>query len=765
MNQLNEEEKIVISGIIVRIVYSNDENLFRVFKVALDESDSIVTVAGKSTSFRNGERVRAIGKYEKTKYGTQLTADIIKFENSVTEDGMIESICGLVKGLGPARARKLIKAFGGVSDFIYAMDSNVLRYDGIGGSVNVELVIPIEMFNELKTKWIETRLEREVDAELASLNLTPGIRNKLRAKYGAEAALIVKNDPYRISMEVDGIGFLTTDDIALQSGSVEINSIKRLDSALIHCMQEDSLDSGHTTNSIEGICKSICALFMKRVPPSFFINSPLKETQESVNRLIAKEIIVNVPNTNFYSLKNLFECESKIASNIARLADTVGDGAPIYRSRVLGADQGEQTATVGASYTTRSIALTDEQDSAVNAALEKGLIIITGGPGVGKTTTCKTIVDIAVANEFIVKLCAPTARAAKRLSESTGLEARTIHRLLEPNFGGNFIRNKDNPIDADLILADEMSMCDVELMAKFLDAIPDGCRLILVGDKDQLPPVGPGNPFRDLIESKKVHVSRLTKIHRQSEGSAIVVGSHSILNGVAPKLSLKGDRNSGCLHYVKSNAEDSSKIVTAILSNIKSELNVDPSDVVCLAPMRKGFAGVNQLNKDIQNTINPQSEDKREITYGIKDNERIFRLGDKVRQTKNDYKRLIVNGDIGKIVFVEDRSSLKDDVIIKVDFEGVGIVDYTKEQLSQLTLAYCGTIHSIQGCEAPVVIIVLVDSHYIMLTRTLIYTAITRAKRACIMVGSDRAISIAARNNKDDSRKTNLKSLLENLLV
>lgn len=754
--ELNIEDKIVITGIVIRIVYSNDDTLFRVFKIELDESDSVVTVAGKSTSFRNGERVRAIGKYEKTKYGQQFSAEIIKFENSVTEDGMIESICGLVKGLGPAKARKLIILFGSVSNFIFAMDNDV-------GSVNVSLVIPVEMFNELKEKWNETRIEREVDAELASMNLTPGIRNKLRAKYGGDAALIVKKDPYRIPMEVDGIGFLTADDIALEAGSVEINSIKRLDAALIHCLQEDSLDSGHTTNSVDGICKSICGLFMKRVPPSFFINSPLKETEESLKRLIGKKFIVKV-NDNSYSLINLFDSECKISSNIARLSASVHEGPQMDRSAFLAASQRAQMASIEGSDTPRSVSLTEEQESAVNASIDKGIVVITGGPGVGKTTTCKTIVDIALANNFTVKLCAPTARAAKRLNESTGLEAKTIHRLLEPNFGGNFIRNKENPIDADLILADEMSMCDVELMAKFLEAIPDGCRLILVGDKDQLPPVGPGNPFKDIIESNKIHVSRLNKIHRQSEGSAIVVGSHSILNGFSPKLSAKGDRNSGCLHYVKSTSEDSSKIVTAILSTVKSELNVDPSDVVCLSPMRKGHAGVNQLNKEIQSKINPPSDDKREIVYGSKDNERVFRLGDKVRQTKNDYKRLIVNGDVGKIVFVEDRNSLKDDIILKVDFEGVGIVDYTRDQLSQLTLAYCGTIHSIQGCEAPIVIIVLVDSHYIMLTRTLIYTAITRAKRACIMVGSDRAISIAAKNNKDHSRKTNLKSMLEKLL-
>lgn len=748
-----KEDKEVLNGTVIGIKYSNNDTLFRVFKIESD-SGSIVTIAGKSTSFRTGERVRAVGKYEQTKYGSQFAAELINFENSLTEEGMVESLCGLVRGVGPARAKKLIRHFGGIQDFIKAMDD---REDW-----NKEVVLPLEMFNELKDKWHETRVEREVDAELASLNLSPGIRNKLRAKYGSKAAHVVKNDPYRIPIEVEGIGFLTADDIAIESGSVNTNSEKRLDAATLHCLQEDSLDSGHTCNSVRGIYKSLCNLFVKRSPPRFFVENPSDETLHSIQRLIEKDLIVHV-SEDVYALRYLVEYEERIAGDLARLAQSVADGAPMERACAGDAVRGAQTADSGHTNSVRSVQLTEEQNIAVNAAIEKGLIVITGGPGVGKTTTCKTIVDIATSSGLIVKLCAPTARAAKRLSESTGLEATTIHRLLEPNYGGKFVRDKDNPIDADLILADEMSMCDVELMSKFIEAIPDGCRLILVGDKDQLPPVGPGCPFRDIINSNKIHVSRLNKIHRQSEGSAIVVGSHSVLKGLSPRLSIPGDRTSGCLHQVKTIAQDAANIVISILMSAKEELGVDPSDIVCLSPMRKGFAGVNQLNKEIQDKLNPASDEKKEILYGSKDNERIFRLGDKVRQTKNDYKRLIVNGDIGKIVFVEDRNSLKGDIIVKVDFEGVGIVDYTRDQLSQLVLAYCGTIHSIQGCEAPVVIIVLVEGHYIMLTRTLLYTAMTRAKRACIMVGSDRAVTIAAKNNKDDSRKTNLKLMLENL--
>jgi exodeoxyribonuclease V alpha subunit len=748
----NSEDKEILTGVIIGIVYSNDDTSFRVFKVEKDDSGAVITVAGKSTSFRNGERVKVIGKTEKTKYGKQFSAELIKFENSVTEEGMVESLCGLVKGIGPAKARKLIRCFGGVESFINSMDQRLEQES---------LVIPVEMFDDLKNKWHETRVEREVDAELASLNLSPGIRTKLRARYGGNAANIVKTDPYRIPIEVDGIGFITADDIAIEAGGIDINSVKRLDAATLHCLREDSLDSGHTTNDINGICKSLCNLFMKRVPPGFFIDNPLDRTIDSIQRLIENGLIVSF--NEHFSLEYLLEFESKIAGSLERLARSVTEWPSTEGAYAGEAFGGEQSANSSPTDSARSVQLTDEQNIAVNTAIEKGLVVITGGPGVGKTTTCKTIVDIATSNGLLVKLCAPTARAAKRLSESTGLDASTIHRLLEPNYGGKFVRDKDNPIEADLILADEMSMCDVDLMSKFLEAIPDGCRLILVGDKDQLPPVGPGCPFRDIINSKTIHVSRLNKIHRQSEGSAIVVGSHSVLSGSSPKVSKKGDRSSGCLHHVSTTSEDASKIVVSILSNSKEELGIDPSDIICLSPMRKGFAGVNQLNKEIQDKINPKSNDKKEITVGSKDNERTFRIGDKVRQTKNDYKRLIVNGDIGKVIFVEDRDSLKDDVIIKVDFEGVGIVDYTKDQLQQLVLAYCGTIHSIQGCEAPVVIIVLVDSHYIMLTRTLLYTAMTRAKRACILVGSSRAVSIAARNNKDDSRKTNLKLMLENV--
>ncbi len=739
------EDKIIVNGVISRIVYSNNENGFRVFKVNSKELNKEITVAGKGTSVHIGESVRAIGSFERTKYGQQLTAESISVQNAVTEDGLSQSICGLVSGLGLVRANNVVRFFGGTEGFVKAFDANEPpAWPG-------KSYIPETVFDELYVKWKETRIEREIESQLASLELTPGIRNKLRARYGSEAIQIVLTDPYRIPFEVEGIGFLTADDIALKAG-VGINSNRRIDAAIFYSIQNDAVDGGHTMSSLDDVMKAAINVFMKRTPPAPFAENPRQACKNSLDRLLEGDFIASVEVQSIdqfgdlyqdyiYATKSLYDAETRIANGLKRLADSIYKAPPMD-----GVDD---------------VDLTEEQNSAVRAVSDKGLTVITGGPGVGKTTTCKSIVNVASDSGLRIKLCAPTARAAKRLSESTGTEATTIHRLLEPQYGGIFARNADNQIEADLILADEMSMTDSVLFASLVDAIPNGCRLVLVGDHNQLPPVGSGAPFRDIIKTEKINIARLTKIHRQAEGSAIVVGSHSILSGNSPKVSTSGDRSPGCLHMVNVQTADAAKVAINILLSVQEDLDCDPLDAMVLAPMRKGASGVQEINKQIQNQLNPPSDDKAELVYGANEFERTFRLGDKVRQTKNDYQRGVVNGDLGRIVYVEPRSTLKQDTVLSVDFgQGVGVVNYKREDLSHLQLSYCGTIHSVQGSEAPVVVLILTDAHYVMLTRTLIYTAVTRAKRACIIVGSHRAVSMASRNAKDDGRRTLLSSFL-----
>ncbi len=738
-----ENTKINITGEVTRIVYSNDETGFRVFKINTNDNQSLSVVA-KTVKVRVGESVRCIGEFEQNRFGTQLKADSVSIdESNITKDGLAQSLCGLVKGFGPARANKLIDYYGGPEELIKELDINDPEYPGSD-------VISLDLFNELICVWKDSRVEREIEAQLASLDLSPGIRTKLRAKYGSNALNIIMTDPYRIPFEVDGIGFLTADDIAIKV-NVGIHSTRRIDAAVYYSMSEASTSEGHTRLELQDIIKYTCNLFMKRTAPSSFANSPSDACMFSLQRLIADEEVIDCLDNSF-SLKTLYESEDRIARGLARLAASVVDGPPMTRSATDGALQGATGTN-----------LTEEQSAAVTAAIEKGLLVITGGPGVGKTTTCKAIVDTAINSNLKIRLCAPTARAAKRLFESTKYESTTIHRLLDPQgASGRFSRNKDNPIDADLILADESSMIDSLLMASLLDAIQDGCRLILVGDYNQLPPVGAGAPFRDIINSESIYVARLTKIHRQAEGSSIVKSSHNVLRGYSPVISPPGDRSNGCLHTVEVDTDNAANAVLNVLSSTQSELDCDPWDVIVLSPMRKGSSGVNALNKSIQAVMNPPSEDKGERIVGTNESERVFRLGDRVRQTKNDYNRGIVNGDIGRIVLIETREMLKDETVVSVDFGyDVGVVNYNKEQLNHLVLSYCGTIHSVQGSEAPVVILVLTNAHYIMLTRTLLYTAITRAKRACIIVGSKRAIAIAAGNAKDDGRKTVLKSMLK----
>jgi exodeoxyribonuclease V alpha subunit len=750
-----DPDVVVLAGEVAHVVYEHGESGFRVLRVLADEAcgGGQQTVVGRTSSIGPGDRVRAVGRWERGKYGRQLRAESLQPEDAVSDDGMAKSLANmcaakenLVAGLGIARARRLVAQAGGAAALVALLD---------GGS-DLWLAdrslswLPASVKDALANAWRESRVEREVEARLSTLEIAPALRAKLRARYGADAGCVVLEEPYRLARDIDGVGFLTADDIAMRVG-VGKDSEERVDAAVAHVLRVESEEGGHTRCSVDDVAKGLRDLFMRRPAPARFARDPRGESEAALGRALSAGMVdLCRGDDNAVALPHLLAAERTIALALrsAMTAVDAVDSGPEYPPSAVGDPIAD---------------LTDEQRVAVEAVFTRGVAVLTGGPGVGKSFTCMAIVDRAEAVGMLVRLCAPTARAAKRLSEATGRDATTIHRLLEAQGDGRFLRNAENRIDGHLIVVDESSMVSVDVMAALLSAVPAGCRVVLVGDKDQLPPVGAGAPFRDVIASGAVPVARLTKVHRQAAGSAIVRAAHAVLHGSVPLPSPEGDRTDGCLHMVRASAADSAATVVEVVCSLKQELGADPFDSMVLAPMRKGPCGVDALNLLLQERLNPPTEDKPEVTSGTKEYARTYRLGDRVRQTKNDYGREVVNGDVGRVVEVEGDERRRRDghAWLKVDFgPGVGVVAYGKEHLRHLVLSYCSTIHACQGGESKAVVLAMVDAHYVMLSRTLLYTGITRAKRACVIVGSRRAVEQAARNARDDARRTSLPGLL-----
>lgn len=776
---------VVVTGEVVYVVFSSAESGFRVLRVRDDATGKSATVAGRTSPIRVGDRVRAVGRWKQSRHGLQLDAESVVALDAVTSDGLARSLDGLVYGLGPARARRLVESLGGAEEAISVLDavcSSMLSPTSVASSPQTSLLddlddeaqpisraeapdaaearrivsdsntligaqswLPLQVRVDVVLAWRRSRVEREVEARLASLQLPPSLRARLVARYGGDAARVAIEEPYRLTLEIEGVGFLTADDVALKVG-VGVDSLDRVDAAVVHVVREQSEDGGHTVSTTSDLTKAMFQLFMQRRPPAPLVDHGATCVEEAVGRLVEARKLSIGPSGEGVCLPSLLQAEREISSGLARMLAA------------------ERPALEFAGEVDPS--LTEEQRLAVRLVFERGVCVVTGGPGVGKTHTCREIVRVARRLGLHVALCAPTARAAKRLSEMTGAggddAATTIHRLLEARGAGRFMRDAGNPIDAGLIVADESSMTDASLMAALVSAVRSGSRLVLVGDHQQLPPVGAGAPFRDVIASGVVPVARLTKVHRQAEGSAIVRVAHGVLRGASPTPSPDGDRSDGCVHLVRKPVpEQAAQVVVQIMLGLQEELGVDPWDALVLAPMRKGACGVAALNTMLQQAMNPPRDGLPEFGYGKDETRRIYRRGDRVRQTKNDYDRGVVNGDVGRIVEVyPEKDRPRGGAWLDVDFPGVGVVHYDGQQLNHLVLAYCNTIHSAQGGESPVVVLALVDQHYVMLTRTLLYTAVTRAKRACLIVGSSRALETAAKNARDDARRTTLVRLL-----
>ncbi|HNG15100.1 ATP-dependent RecD-like DNA helicase [Accumulibacter sp.] len=711
-----------LSGLIERVTYHNEANGYCVLRLRVAGERDLTTLVGHAPSVSPGEYVSAQGQWViDRQHGKQFRAGSLKVSPPTTLIGIERYLgSGMVKGIGPVYAGRLVKAFGlGVFDMIEQSPERLRSVPGIG-EIRARRIV---------SGWSEQKIVREIMVFLHAHGVSTARAVRIFRTYGENAIALVQEDPYRLARDIRGIGFLTADTIARKIG-IAHDSPLRARAGLSHALAE-AAGQGH------------CGLPYQELLP---LASKLLEIDEPVvEAAIAHEVAAGtvIPDTVVgvpcVFLATLYQAEKSIAQQIARLRSGAPGWPPFDAERAIPWVEEKL-----------SMALADEQKEAVRLALANKLMVITGGPGVGKTTLVNAILTIMRAKQIKPLLCAPTGRAARRLSESTGVEARTIHRLLEINpMTGEFKRNQSHPLDCDLLVVDECSMIDVPLASQLLKAVAGSTAVILVGDVDQLPSVGPGQFLDDVIASQVLPVVRLTEVFRQAAASRIVRSAHLVRQGLMPIFPNKGEASD--LYFI--DAEEPEAIAKAIVELVRLRLpkrfSVDPvRDIQVLCPMNRGLTGARGLNQVLQEALNPPGENSIE-KFGYH-----FGVGDKVMQTENNYERDVYNGDIGFIISLD-----REEGEIGVDFYG-RCLRYPFAELDELVLCYATTIHKSQGSEYPVVVIPMSTQHYTMLKRNLLYTAITRGRRLVVLVGQKKALAIAVKGRQTLRRYAKLREWL-----
>ena len=720
-DRTNDHQPVIrLEGSIERVTFHSEESGFFVIRVKCKGQRDLVTMTGSTPSVTPGEFVETAGIWiNDPKHGVQFKVQHIKTVTPTTLEGIEKYLgSGMVKGIGPHFAKRLVKAFGeDVFDIIEATPDRLMELEGIGKKRR----------EKITSAWSEQKVVREIMVFLQSHGVGTARAVRIYKTYGDQAVAKVQENPYRLALDIHGIGFKTADQLAMQLG-IDRVSLIRAQAGVRHVLQEYS-GEGHCAQGYQPLVEASVKLL--EIPEATIKQAIQVEMDEE---RLTPETINNEP---CLFLTPLHRAEQGVANHVNRLL--VGE------STWSAIDLGKAIPWVEQK---NQIQLSPSQKEAVEQAVRKKFCIITGGPGVGKTTVVDSILKIIAAKRAHVTLCAPTGRAAKRLSESTGQEATTIHRLLEFDPKAfDFKRNADNPLETDLLVVDESSMVDIVLMNQLLRAVPDNAAVLLVGDVDQLPSVGPGSVLSDLIDSGSVPVARLTEIFRQAATSQIITGAHAINRGQPPKPTRKGDETDFYYLTVEEPEELFSKLMAVVTRRLPERFGFDPvKDIQVLAPMNRGGLGARSLNVALQEALNADAHPK--VTrFGW-----TFAPGDKVIQTVNNYDKEVFNGDIGTVTAIDVEEG---ELMIRFDEREV---NYQVSELDEVSLAYATTIHKSQGSEYPCVVIPMAMQHYTLLERNLLYTGVTRGKQLVVLIGQPKAVGMAARNRKSTRRLTNLQA-------
>jgi exodeoxyribonuclease V alpha subunit len=714
-----------LSGQVERVTFHNEENGFCILKVKVQGRKEPVAVLGTLPTVAPGEWITAQGTWEKDReHGIQLKAHKLKTQPPTSLEGIEKYLgSGMIKGIGPVYATKLVKKFGDkVFDIIENQSKRLQEVEGIG----------TERRQRIKEAWAEQKVVREIMLFLHAHGLGTNRAVRIYKSYGAEAIEMIRSDPYRLARDIHGIGFHSADSVAEKLG-LEADSLLRARAALEHLLDQATTE-GHCALPRRDLLEGAARLL--EVDDAIVVEAferHLKDEKILSERIGGEEMI-------FMPL--LRDAEERIARQLRRLAEAKEPEPQIDVEKAIPWVE-EKTGRK----------LSPSQHEALKTALRSRAVVITGGPGVGKTTLVQSLLKILTAKKLKCLLAAPTGRASQRMAEATGLEASTLHRLLEfqPARGG-FQRNASNPLEGDVVVVDEVSMVDVPLMSRLLDALPRKARLILVGDADQLPSVGPGLVLGDIIRSGMIPVVHLREIFRQAGDSRIISGAHAINRGEIPDI-LEPPKDSDFVFIDREDPEEcAATLVSMVRDRLPKHLGVDPIEgIQILSPMHRGSLGIKELNIRLQVSLNPKSEYRDEYqAYGT-----LFRVGDKVIQTSNNYDKEVFNGDIGRI-----RSMDREEKQVIVRF-GKREVPYEFGELDELELAYAITIHKSQGSEFPVVVIPLAMQQYLLLQRNLLYTGVTRGKCMVVLVGQKKALGMAVRNESTRHRHGGLLHRLE----
>lgn len=711
-----------ISGHVERVTFHSEDTGFAVLQVKVKGERDLVTVVGKTADVHAGEYLTAQGEwFLDPNHGKQWKAGLIRTSPPDSLEGIERFLgSGLIDGIGPVYAKKLVETYGkSVLEVIESKSAKLEEIPGIGPSRR----------KKIKESWNRNRVVREIMTFLMSHGISTARAFRIHKTYGEDAMRRVQSDPYCLARDIRGIGFKTADEIARSFG-IDANSPLRARAGVEHMLREIA-SRGHCAYPREDLIRDTEESL--QIDPDRLEEAVLKGLADK--RLILETGLGDRP---LIYLKHLYTAETELAKDLqalnrgkAPLADADPEKALEWVQKDIG------------------IELASKQQEAIHQVLTNKVMVITGGPGVGKTTLVQAILKIFEARKKRVRLAAPTGRAAKRLAESSGKNAVTIHRLLiyDPATGG-FKHNRDNPVKGDVFVIDEASMLDLPLAHQLVAALPPKAVLLLVGDVDQLPSVGPGRVLADLIESDRVAVARLTEIFRQAQDSAIVTNAHRINQGLLPETCTPSNPGDFYLIPAEEAEEVDRKLQDLLHQRLAKRFRLDPRrQVQILTPMQRGPLGARNLNDRIQQLLNPRGDQIER--FGT-----VFRVGDRVMQILNNYDRDVYNGDMGRIVDID-----REEACVWVDIGG-DKKSYPLNELDELVLSYAVTIHKSQGSEYPSVVIPLHTQHFMMLQRNLVYTAVTRGKKLVILIGPAKALQMAVRNVDGSHRHTRLSERL-----